>query len=200
MPEILATIVKQAPWFAMKSDIIRLWLVCHFGGIYLDTDIYPLRNFDELLVYDHFLAVHLGGRSVSNAVFGATPGHYALAHALSMIVENFRLNGISARRTEFGPALFNSIERRKPGYFRKLPKHYFYILNRQESALRFRAKTSKEQAADLKKLTSRMTDDVEPFAIHTWGIPPSEMPAGFGRSSFAVESRERIVVQRTRAS
>lgn len=35
--------------YAFVSDYVRLYAVYHYGGIYLDTDIEVIKNFDELL-------------------------------------------------------------------------------------------------------------------------------------------------------
>lgn len=49
--------VKQAfemrKW-ACAADYIRLYAVYNEGGIYLDTDVYVLKNFNDLLGYDYF--------------------------------------------------------------------------------------------------------------------------------------------------
>lgn len=42
--------------WAFVSDYARLFVVYHYGGIYLDTDVLLHRNLDELLVYDCWLA------------------------------------------------------------------------------------------------------------------------------------------------
>ena len=40
--------------WAFVSDIMRLLIIYSHGGIYLDTDVEALKNFDELLGYDSF--------------------------------------------------------------------------------------------------------------------------------------------------
>lgn len=41
--------------WAFVSDYARLWIIYHNGGIYLDTDVELISNFDNLLKYDAFL-------------------------------------------------------------------------------------------------------------------------------------------------
>ncbi len=61
--------------YAMKADIARYELVCRFGGVYIDSDFASLRPLDPLV--DHlgcFFAME-DGRWLTNAIFGAWPGH-----------------------------------------------------------------------------------------------------------------------------
>lgn len=49
--------VKQAydaGKYALAADYIRLYAIYNEGGIYLDTDVYMLKNFDDLLGYNFF--------------------------------------------------------------------------------------------------------------------------------------------------
>lgn len=39
---------RNKKW-AFVSDYIRLWAIYNYGGIYLDTDMYVLKSFDDLL-------------------------------------------------------------------------------------------------------------------------------------------------------
>lgn len=40
--------------YAFVADYVRFWALYHIGGIYLDTDMYVLRPFDELLQAQFF--------------------------------------------------------------------------------------------------------------------------------------------------
>ena len=55
--------VKSVPWvqetcsvkkWSYASDYIRLYAVYKEGGIYLDSDVYVLKRFDDLLDHDYF--------------------------------------------------------------------------------------------------------------------------------------------------
>lgn len=56
--------------FAFVSDICRLQVLYNEGGIYLDTDMLVLRNFDDLLMEDFFLGEEKDGL-VNAAIVGS---------------------------------------------------------------------------------------------------------------------------------
>ncbi|MFR3766751.1 MAG: glycosyltransferase family 32 protein [Blautia sp.] len=51
--QFCAEAYKEKKW-AFVSDYARIWILYHYGGIYFDTDIEVLRNFDKLLENDAF--------------------------------------------------------------------------------------------------------------------------------------------------
>ncbi|CAK9782572.1 hypothetical protein CC85DRAFT_284055 [Cutaneotrichosporon oleaginosum] len=40
---------REVSHFAHKADLVRLWVLERMGGIYLDIDMYVIRDFDDLL-------------------------------------------------------------------------------------------------------------------------------------------------------
>lgn len=40
--------------YAFVADYVRFWALYYHGGIYLDTDMYVVKSFDDLLDYDCF--------------------------------------------------------------------------------------------------------------------------------------------------
>ncbi|WP_282597101.1 glycosyltransferase [Rufibacter aurantiacus] len=66
--------------WANVSNYVRLKVLLEHGGIYLDTDIKVVKEFDDLLAYNCFLGFETGSTSasdfwVNNAVIGACPNH-----------------------------------------------------------------------------------------------------------------------------
>lgn len=64
---------EQKKW-AFISDYIRAYVIYHEGGIYLDTDIIVLDNFDKFLNHDAFVGFENDTHPFT-AVFGAKPKH-----------------------------------------------------------------------------------------------------------------------------
>ncbi|WP_165698593.1 glycosyltransferase family 32 protein [Bremerella volcania] len=59
---------------ASRSNAARLEILSRYGGVYVDTDVEPLKSFDPLLQVDAFAAEEYRGR-VCNAVMGSVPQH-----------------------------------------------------------------------------------------------------------------------------
>lgn len=99
---------------AERSDILRLEVLFHFGGVYVDTDIECLRPIDLLLEEGaDFFVGYIGAHPprVQNAVIAAVPGHPALERALRELrpVTEF---GIDKHGT--GPHFLTTVLREHP--------------------------------------------------------------------------------------
>ena len=74
--------LMEKKW-AFASDVIRLYAVCKYGGIYLDTDVMVYQSFDSLLYNKAFIgrenSMHQIGKTMevylTTCCFGAEPGN-----------------------------------------------------------------------------------------------------------------------------
>lgn len=74
--------IKEKKW-AFASDVIRLYAIYHYGGIYMDTDVMVYKSFDSLLNNHAFIgrenSLHIIGHSTENHLttccFGAEKGN-----------------------------------------------------------------------------------------------------------------------------
>lgn len=81
--------LKERKW-AFAADVVRLYAVYHYGGIYLDTDVMVYRSFDSLLNQQAFIgrenSIHVHGSStdvyLSSHCFGAEKGHPFIGRCL----------------------------------------------------------------------------------------------------------------------
>jgi hypothetical protein len=93
----------------IKSDIMRYELLSLFGGIYIDTDIEVLRNFDELLAASFFCADE-GMGNVGTALLGSVPFHPLNRAMLDAIYKNYCDHGVPTSPNQqmnfCGPWLF----------------------------------------------------------------------------------------------
>lgn len=71
---------------AQLADLVRLEALLRWGGVYVDSDVQPLRPFDSLLGVPMFAAWE-DHRCVPNAVMGAVPGHPAVRACLELAIE-----------------------------------------------------------------------------------------------------------------
>lgn len=61
--------------WAFLSDYVRLQVVAEYGGIYFDTDVEVIRNFDYLLKYDAFYSFEDEESVNTGQGFGSVAGH-----------------------------------------------------------------------------------------------------------------------------
>ncbi len=60
--------------YAFASDYVRLWALYNYGGIYLDSDIEVLRNFDDLLDNKGFTCFE-DMKGIAAWIFGSEKGN-----------------------------------------------------------------------------------------------------------------------------
>lgn len=60
--------------FAFAADYLRSWILYNKGGIYLDTDIYAIKNFEEFLHNQFFSFVEYHHDSVEHVIQAAFVG------------------------------------------------------------------------------------------------------------------------------
>lgn len=81
--------ICEKKW-AFASDVIRLYAVNKYGGIYFDTDVYVYKSFDSLLVDSAFIgrenSFHIINQNTVNFLttccFGAEPGNAFIKRCL----------------------------------------------------------------------------------------------------------------------
>lgn len=110
---------------AQRAGLVRLELLWTHGGIYVDSDVQPLRRMDELLSCRVFGAWE-DANCVPDAVLGAVPGHPAVGEMLNMAAERLKA-GQDAWHT--GPGVTTTVMPKRrdvtvlpPGAF--YPYHY----------------------------------------------------------------------------
>lgn len=86
----------------MQVDAVRIFLLHHFGGLYVDLDYQCLRNLDSLLedkaivlapepsinLQKPWLADYGWDKIVSNAIIACEPGHPFMMHVIGHLVEH----------------------------------------------------------------------------------------------------------------
>lgn len=131
---------SEKKW-AFVSDYIRYQVIYKYGGIYLDTDVEVIRNFDELLNQEAFMGFENNEYVASGLGFGAKKQHPTIKKILDYYNSlNFRknLNNLSKIATPI--IVTNLLEKdglMKNGEFQKIsgvtifPTDYFCPKNPQ---------------------------------------------------------------------
>ena len=137
----------QTGKYAFVSDVVRLYALYQEGGIYLDTDMLLLKNFDVLLVEDFFTAEYRPS-NLNAAVIGSKPGH-PLLNTLLDVYKNLEFDFL---RPKTIPDVFDKIVWSFPDKSVKIyPPDFFYPLPLEKKGEDF---------------TKYLTENS--FAVHLW--------------------------------
>jgi mannosyltransferase OCH1-like enzyme len=128
IPPELMNIYQDCDTLAGRSDVLRYVAVCHHGGIYVDTDVMPLRPFDDLLVDPSPFAGKRSSISFESAVFGCPAQHPVIADLIKALPDWYWQHPGRAASVRTGPAFFSSVWFGRPDV-RHLPASAFYPYN-----------------------------------------------------------------------
>lgn len=106
--------VKQAfkaKKYAYAADYIRIYALHEYGGIYLDTDVEVIKNFDDLLHLPYFAGTE-GDNWIEAAILGAEKGADWLKDILSYFNKPF-INSDGSYAMITLPQVMNSIIEKK---------------------------------------------------------------------------------------
>ncbi len=140
---------KEKKW-AFVSDYARLEIMYKYGGVYLDTDVELIKNFDSVIGYNSFFAMDSGGINTGIG-FGAEAENNMVKKLLEKYeAEHFIVNGKpdispctiknSAPFTEAGWNLETGDIQELAGTV-LLPKEYFDPIDGVNSELRVTSNT-----------------------------------------------------------
>ena len=113
-----STWVKQAydnKKYAFAADYIRIYSLFHFGGIYLDTDVEVLKNFDSFLYHDAFMGFE-SKTDIEAAVIGSMPHHPWLKDILDYYEKRSFIKDDGTYDTKILPVIISIISREKYGF------------------------------------------------------------------------------------
>lgn len=122
-PDLFDSFTDYPAAYALRADLARYDLIAKFGGVYVDTDIEPLRSFEPLLDDDRAFIAWENDHRLCPSVFGATPQHPAVRQLVEALPERLALTGDPSHRT--GPA-FVTEQWRERDDVRRLPPSAFY--------------------------------------------------------------------------
>lgn len=115
---------RMARTWAGKSDILRYELLYRYGGVYVDTDVEPLKAFDGLLHSGAFAGWE-SDTLICPTVMGAEAGHPALAVLLNRLPGWFAARPMAPPNYQTGPNFLTKQWRRRKDV-RLLDRNIFY--------------------------------------------------------------------------
>lgn len=117
----LRTCMNLGLW-AFASDYLRLYVLYHYGGIYLDTDVEVLRSFTPLLSNQMFLGFEENDY-IGTAVIASEPGNKIIRRILDFYEQEiWNVDFIN------NPIIFRYLMDREPELFQSCivyPQSYF---------------------------------------------------------------------------
>ena len=72
-----------------KVDFMRYLILYHYGGVYLDLDIYPIRDMNHLFEEDYFFTRWADSKDVYNAILGTEAKNEIYHNILHHSYESF---------------------------------------------------------------------------------------------------------------
>jgi mannosyltransferase OCH1-like enzyme len=76
----------QTKHYAFQADVLRMFLLKEYGGLYIDVDFEPVNSFDALRELDNlFLTWGPEQKRIMNGVIGADKGHPVIEDLCSMV-------------------------------------------------------------------------------------------------------------------
>lgn len=111
---------------AQLADLLRIEILWRHGGVYVDTDVEPLKAMDVLLDSDFFIGTE-DGRHITNAVMGASPGHPALRSLMDRLLEYQALPDLPPNQTT-GPEFYTRVLGPRDDIL-VVPREVFYPYN-----------------------------------------------------------------------
>lgn len=152
----------QATTHAGRSDVLRYEILAAQGGVYVDTDVEPLRALDELLEDDRPFAAWEDDTVLCPTVMGASAGHPAVEALLLALPAWAARHRPSEPNKQTGPLFLTEVWRPRADV-RRLPPSAFYPVGWWE-----------------RDLLGNVEYPPESFAVHHWakgwGQPHAAQP------------------------
>jgi mannosyltransferase OCH1-like enzyme len=167
IPSSLKECYKTVGTYAGRSDILRIVLLKQFGGIYVDTDVMPIKSFNDLVenIKKPFIAKR-SSKSFESAIIASPQNHPALDILIDKLPQWFLDHKDRSASVQTGPAFISEF-----WFGRKdiehLPTKTFYPFNGFMAPKR----EEKEKIfSDKKKFPPLMY--AAHFSNHQWGGKP----------------------------
>lgn len=128
---MLTKIIKSNLCFVAKSDLLRYVMLYLYGGIYVDTDMECMKNFDPLLKTSSFAGEGFPHDGIPNAILACEPGNEVFKDAFKLVADSIvRQWEIWNDPKRLYKDADGSMNKLVDSHFRKLetiyPREYFY--------------------------------------------------------------------------
>lgn len=143
-----------------RADLVRLEILALHGGLYLDHDVIPLKNMDELLEGGDFLA-RINQTNISTSVLGAVEGSSFFDEALRLFPGALMARELQTPKGYIGSPFLSEVLHKRMPDTRCVPPVAFYPLMRGA-----KLPDGREAAeASVQELRDLFPDS---YGVHTW--------------------------------
>lgn len=167
IPDEIKTIIPLVGTRAGWSDIARILALHQYGGIYVDTDVMPLKSFNSLINNEKVFLGKRSSKSFESAIIGSPKNHKAMYECIQKLPKWFYDHINQSASVQTGPAFVSSVLFGREDVLH-LPSKTFYPYNGFMAPKRH----EKEQIFKLKQFPNEMI--AAHFSNHKWGGNPNK--------------------------
>jgi len=109
VPSAFIPIINSVDTKASQSDILRMLALHDIGGIYVDTDVMPIRSFETLRQQGRPFLGQRSKKAFEIAVMGSPKKHPAFATLLKALPAHFEQHKDRKASVATGPAFYSSV-------------------------------------------------------------------------------------------
>lgn len=168
---IVKAAVEQKNW-SLASDVIRLYVLKKYGGIYLDTDVEVYKSFDDLLVYNAFISYE-AKYWLGPAVMGAVADNTFIKECL------IRYDNLSSIKFSTNPLAVHTYSATAARLYNLKANGKFYVTSDNVAFLTW------DYFYPQHYMTHRLTLTENTYAVHlytsTWHSKSQKRGAAFAR-------------------
>lgn len=128
IPEDIKFVMERTKTCAGISDIIRIIALHQFGGIFIDTDVMPLKSFDSLAHHNRPFLAKRSSKSFESAIMGCPTNHDAFSDLIKALPTYWKKHHKRYASVQTGPAFVSSVLFGRPDVIH-LPISTFYPYN-----------------------------------------------------------------------
>jgi mannosyltransferase OCH1-like enzyme len=141
------------------SDIMRLYILYRFGGVYFDADCTPLRKLDDEIFNNNFFSVYENESCMRGLVANGVMGCLKKTVLLKRMINNLKSRDLTEPSwIATGPRFLTESLAAYSGQYRIYPSYYF--LPEHHTGLKY-------------------TGDFKPYCSHFWGSTIGNYTGGY---------------------
>lgn len=118
--------------YSFKSDLMRVEALYNWGGAYIDTDVFCIRSFDDLLKHDTIIVGLEDENVVGSAVILSPPKNEKILEVLNLMINSLKEESINGYKYDhhsnvFTPTIFTKTWRNDDEVVKLPPEAFFPI-------------------------------------------------------------------------